>query len=278
MTTRTRMLTLFLTTAAALATVAVPARAGSDPRGQRIEDIRVAVWTPGDHKELAQLRDGETLRLEQSQTVILRLIAPNKTNPASKRDYLAARYSVEGGDDRVSLQQADVPTGWVELTARDSGRDRRGPVVVRWELAESALLAERDLARGSIRVEVVPGPYRYGEVAVTELYRGILLREPESGARTWFDRVSRGGYEELLVAARTLAESRESEIDVYAHGACNQQRLLALYRHLLGVEPAAVDQSRWRAELDRMGRGDIAGVVLDIVRSPAYRERHERGR
>jgi hypothetical protein len=38
-----------------------------------------------------------------------------------------------------------------------------------------------------------------------------------------------------------------------------------------------VDQRRWRAELDRMGRGDIVGVVLDLVRSEAYRDRHERG-
>jgi hypothetical protein len=270
-----------VTAAAALAAVAALAQTGEGPpgerRGQRIEDIRVAVWTPREHTESALLRDGETLRLEEGETVILRVVAPDKTNPGSERVYLAARYGVERGDERVSLHDADVQKGWVELTARESRRGRRDPVVVRWELAEPVRLGDRELARGSIRVEIEPGPYRYGEEAVAELYRGILLREPDSGARGWVERVSRGGYQELLVAAQAIAESRESEIDVYTRGACNQERLLALYRHLLDVEPAALDQRRWRAELDRMGRGDIAGAVLDLVRSEAYRDRYERG-
>ena len=272
-------LTVFLAAAAALAAVAAPAQTGSgrpgERRAQRIQDIRVAVWTPREHSESALLSDGQTLRLEQGQTVILRVVAPDKSNPANERVYLAARYSVDRGDDRVSLHDADIQKGWVELTALEGRRDRRDPVVVRWELAERVSLEEPELARGSIRVEVEPRPYRYGEEAVAELYRGILLREPGPGERTWVERVSRGGFEELLKVAQAIAESRESEIDVYARGACNQQRLLALHRHLLGVEAAALDQNRWRAELDRMGRGDIAGVVLDIVRSAAYRERHD---
>ena len=282
MSTQTRVLTVFLTAAAALAAVAAPAQTRTDRPGERrvkpIEDIRVAIWTPREHSETALLSDGQTLRLEQGQTVILRVVAPDKTNPASERVYLAARYSVERGEDRVSLHDADVQKGWVELTASAGRQGRREPVVVRWELAERVLLEQAGLARGSIRVEVEPGPHRYGEEAVAELYRGILLREPDSGARSWTERVSRGGFEELLKVAQAIAESRESEIDVYTRGACNQQRLLALYRQLLGVEPAALDQRRWRAELDRMGRGDIAGVVLDIVRSSAYRQRHEQGR
>lgn len=282
--TRTRVLTVLLTAAAALSAVAALAQARGDRLGERggprIEDIRVAVWTPGDNKELAQLRDGETLRLESGSSVILRVIAPSRSNPGSERLYLAARYSIERGEDRVSLRDAKVERGSVELAAGDWRRERRDAVVVRWELAERVKLDEPGLAHGSIRIEVVPGPYRWGEEAVAELYRGILLREPDSGAgaREWVERVGRGGYAELLVAAQALAESRESEIDLYARGACNQQRLLALYRHLLGVEPAALDQNRWRAQLDRMGRGDIAGVVLEIVRSPAYRDRHDRGR
>ena len=275
-------LTVFLAAAAALAAVAAPAQTGSgrpgERRAQRIQDIRVAVWTPREHSESALLSNGQTLRLEQGQTVILRVVAPAKSNPVPERVYLAARYGVERSDDRVSLQAVDIQKGWVELTAREGRWDRRDPVVVRWELAENVLLAEPGLARGAIRVEIEPGLSRYGEEAVAELYRGILLREPDAGARGWVERVSRGGYEELLAAAQAIAESRESEIEVYARGACNQQRLLALYRQLLGVESAAVDQSRWRADLDRMGRGDIAGVVLDLVRSAAYRERHERVR
>jgi len=282
MSTRSRVLTVFVTAAAALAAVVAPAQTRNEPPGesrpQRIEDVRVAVWTPREHSETALLRDGETLRLERGQTVILRVVAPNSTNPASGRVYLGARFSVERGDDRISLQNADIPKGWIELTAREGRWDRRDPVVVRWELSEHVLLEQPGLARGSIRVEIEPGQYRYGEEAVAELYRGILLHEPDASARGWVESVSRGGYAELLKAAQAIAESRESEIDVYARGACNQQRLLALYRHLLGVDSTALDQGRWRAELDRMGRGDIAGVVLDIVRSAAYRERHERGR
>jgi hypothetical protein len=240
--------------------------------------MRVAVWTPREHSESALLRDGETLRLEQGQTVILRVVAPEKFNRVDERVYLAARYTVERGEERVTLNDADVQKGWVELTAREGRWSRNDPVVVRWELAERVLLERTELERGSLRVEIEPGPYRWGEEAVAELYRGILLREPDPGARSWVERVERGGYEALLEAARQIAESRESEIDVYARGACNQQRLLALHRHLLGVEAASLDQRRWRAELDRMGRGDIAGVVNEIVRSDAYRDRHDRRR
>lgn len=283
MSTRNRVLTFFLTAVAALAAVAAPAQTSSEgPRdrpgerhGQRIEDVRVAVWTPREHSEAALLGDGQTLRLEEGQTVILRVVAPDKTNPGPERVYLAARYDVERGEDRVTLQNANVEKGWIELTAREGRGTRRDPVVVRWELAERVWLGDPGLARGAIRVEIEPGPYRYAEDAVAELYRGILLREPDPGARSWVERIARGGYQELFAAAQAIAESRESEIDVYARGACNQQRLIALYRHLLGVEATGLDQRRWRAELDRMGRGDIAGVVADLVRSPSYRDRHE---
>ena len=76
-----------------------------------------------------------------------------------------------------------------------------------------------------------------------------------------------------LRQARQIAESRESEIDLYQKGTCNQQRLLALYKQLLGRESAQIDQSPWRAQLDHLGRGDIAEVADDLVGSREFQER-----
>ena len=116
MSTPNRVRTLLLTAVAALVAVAAPAQtSGEGPRdrpgerrGQRIEDVRVAVWTPREHSETALLGDDQTLRLEEGQTVILRVVAPGKTNPGRERVYPSARYDVERGEDRVTLQKANV--------------------------------------------------------------------------------------------------------------------------------------------------------------------------
>ena len=108
---------------------------------------------------------------------------------------------------------------------------------------------------------------------IAGLYQGILLRAPDNGAVGFRDRIAREGRAGAVRVAREIAESRESEIGVYEKGSCNQARLLALYEHLLGIDSSRVDQRRWREQLQRMERGDIAGVVDEMVQSREFAAR-----
>ena len=78
------------------------------------------------------------------------------------------------------------------------------------------------------------------------------------------DDIRRNGYAGALKHAREIASSRESEIEVYKR-ACNQQRLLALYKELLGRDSAQIDQTLWRSQLEHLERGDVEEVVSDIT-------------
>ena len=268
-----------------LMTVALvaPAAAQGTQTQTPIQDVEVAVWDSQTKGELATLEPGETLHLNLGQSVLLRVFAPATSNPANERQYLSARFEVQAGKDRVELTQADEAKGSVLLTARESHPGRGRSTAVRYELLGNPPVARGNLVRGAIPVAVEPAaatespltaPARAEEL-VGDLYRGILLREPDQGARQWVDRVASDGYPGLLEVAEEIASSRESQIGVYEKGSCNQARLLALYEHLLGREAGEVDERTWKAQLERLGQGDIAEVVVSLVRSTEFREAHE---
>jgi len=99
------------------------------------------------------------------------------------------------------------------------------------------------------------------------------VRDPDPSAASRREDIARNGYSALLRQAREIAESRESEIDLYQKGICNQQRLLALYEHLLGRKAPQIDQRLWRAQLQHLERGDIAEVVNELVTSREFQDR-----
>ncbi len=107
------------------------------------------------------------------------------------------------------------------------------------------------------------------------LYQGILMREmDEPGGRGYMDRIRRGGYSAVVQIAQEIARSEESRVRVYER-ANNQQRLLALYENLLGMESDDIDEEDWNNDLRRLNQGRISDVVSDMVRSEWFREYQE---
>ena len=147
-----------------------------------------------------------------------------------------------------------------------------GGLHVGYRIDDGVELADESLRLGRLVVDVSAGSRSADEV-LAALYRGILLRAPDQAAVARRDDIARNGYTGVLRQAREIAESRESEIDVYQRGTCNQQRLLALYKELLGRESAQIDQGTWRGELEHLERGDVAEVVVDMVESRDFQDR-----
>ncbi|HEX6865181.1 MAG TPA: hypothetical protein VF414_20290, partial [Thermoanaerobaculia bacterium] len=108
------------------------------------------------------------------------------------------------------------------------------------------------------------------------LYQGILMRNlDETGARGHIDSIAKGGYPALIQVAERIAESDESRIAVYEReGVCNQQRLLSMYKNLLGLSASQIDREQWEEDLRRMNAGDIDAVVTGMVRSPRFQQLH----
>jgi hypothetical protein len=106
------------------------------------------------------------------------------------------------------------------------------------------------------------------------LYQGILMRDLDPGASGTVDAVRNGGYNALLDAAVSIANSRESRFAIPSRGVSNEQRLEALYQSLLGLSPDQADRETWRQDLRTLNDGNIARVVENLVRSDRFRSRY----
>jgi len=106
------------------------------------------------------------------------------------------------------------------------------------------------------------------EQIIGSLYKGILMRDMDSGARTFIDQVSRDGYQGVINSAVQIANSDESRrINVSL-----DQRLSNLYRALLDWSSNDVSRQTWDNDLQRMRDGRIADVVRDMVGSTRFRQ------
>jgi hypothetical protein len=106
------------------------------------------------------------------------------------------------------------------------------------------------------------------------LYRGILLRDPDSGAQGSIDQIRNDGYNGVINAAVSIANSQESRITIPTRGVSAQERLESLYQNFLGMSSSQVDRSTWNADLRTLNDGLIGRVVENIVRSDRFRSRY----
>jgi hypothetical protein len=106
------------------------------------------------------------------------------------------------------------------------------------------------------------------------LYRGILLRDPDPGAQGTIDQIRNDGYNGVINAAVSIANSQESRITIATRGVSAQERLESLYQNLLGMSSSQVDRSTWNADLRTLNDGLIGRVVENIVRSDRFRSRY----
>jgi hypothetical protein len=96
--------------------------------------------------------------------------------------------------------------------------------------------------------------------------------EPQALAERGRD-INRGGYTAAVRQAGDIAASRESRVDIYNKGYSNEQRLAAMYEHLMGQQGRQIDPQYWGANLRRLSQGDINGVVTWMVRSNEFHRR-----
>jgi hypothetical protein len=264
----------------AVAAAAAPAAAQTMQRSQGsppIKELRIAVVDPSSGREVALLGRGDALQIRVGDELRLEMVDPGEARRSSAF-HVPASFELRYANTGLQLLRPDPARGTVVVRARELPTSDRGPEI-EWRIAQNVKVAGENLRWGHLNVEplqAAPAPgsgQSAAERAVDALYRGILLREADEGAAGYRDRIAREGHSGAARVAHEIAESRESEVEVYAKGSCNQQRLLALYQHLLGVDANRVDQRRFREQLQRMERGDVAGVVDELVQTREFASR-----
>jgi hypothetical protein len=241
-----------------------------------VDVVKIAVIDPRTNRELAVLDPGGTMTLPPDEERLLRLFEPPEQG-RSERQAIPAEFGFGPTQTALQITSHSVTRGEAVVRLRRGANASGGggaALHVGYHIDDDVDLANENMRLGRVLVDVSSGGGSADDV-IAALYRGILLRAPDPAAAARRDDIARNGYTGVLRQAREIAESRESEIDVYQRGACNQQRLLALYKELLGREAAQIDQRTWRAQLQHLERGDIAEVVTEIVESRDFQTRFD---
>jgi hypothetical protein len=270
---------------AALWILPVEPAEGQEPR---IVELRVWVQDMHTKEDLDFLAPGSTLYMEPGDKVRLRIQAIPQGEYRRPR-YPRARWTPAGSQQEVVFSEFDERVGTVVVEARRYNPNVRSGV--RFQLLERMDLVRGVNPNGGLTIEVQQGHgggYQggggygnpgqnatQGENVVRALYRSILMREAEPQAVTNGARdIDYGGFEAAVRAAHNIANSRESRIEVYARGYTNEQRLLALYEELLGLDRGRINPRSWEENLRMMANGDIVGVVNYMVRTEEFRRRY----
>jgi hypothetical protein len=274
--------------AAALLTAAVPAAAQTTATTDPVRNVRISVVDPRTGSELVVLNPNQEITLLPGEEVMLRTFEHNASRRLDRRT-LPASFGFGPTQTPVEIVRSSPERGEVVVRLNDTPAGGRWHVGYR--LGERVALSDPAMQLGRILIRVGgpgttsitgaqgsswhrPGFESPADAAITALYRGILLREPDSGAAGGRDDIARNGLEGVRRVAANVANSPESRGRIYDdRGVSNAQRLDAIYRELLGWSRADVGRERWEGDLAELDRGNIAGVVDAIVRSQQFRSR-----
>lgn len=270
----------------------LPVQAQSRSRNPTIDEVEIIVRDIGTKRDVATVRDGDTISLPEGARV--RLIMTARPESSSRSPYYPETEFSDTARDGVRITRSNEENSTADLEvlgsrggsrndSRGGARNNNRMETIRYKIDESWVPSS--LRSGSFQIAVGP-PGSEIEVSqswsserarelTTVLYRGILMREPDSGANGTIQAIQRGGYDALVRAARSIADSDESRIRVYEkQGVCNEQRLLALYKNFLGVSSDRIDRRQWDADLRRMREGEIDQVVENLLASDRFRSRY----
>jgi hypothetical protein len=253
------------------------------------QDIQIQVKDLDSDQIIATVQPGGTITLREGQRVRLIMTADH---PGQK----GLIYP------ETEFTEADPGRGWVRVTrtnvgnanatlriVRPSGATRSRTETLHYRITESIGIGGMpdNLRQGTINVRVEPTAAagsaptsatirQQARDLTNRLYQAILMRNlDETGARAHIDSIAKGGYPALIQVAERIAESDESRIAVYEReGVCNQQRLLSMYKNLLGLSASQIDREQWEEDLRRMNEGQIDAVVAGMVRSPRFQQLH----
>jgi hypothetical protein len=247
------------------------------------QDVQIQVKDLDSDQIIATVRPGGTITLREGQRVRLIMTA----------DHPGRRGLVY---PETEFTEADPGRGWVRVTrtnvdnanatlriVRPTGNTRSRTETLSYRIVENIGMPD-SLRQGTINVRVEPSgssststtTRQQARDLTNRLYQAILMRNlDETGARSHIDNIEKGGYPALIQVAERIAESDESRIAVYEReGVCNQQRLLSMYKNLLGLSASQIDREQWEEDLKRMNAGDIDAVVAGMVRSPRFQQLH----
>ncbi|HYG65602.1 MAG TPA: hypothetical protein VEL74_23670 [Thermoanaerobaculia bacterium] len=250
----------------------------------RIAELRIQVLEAGSRRDLGYVNPGGSITVPEGSTIRLIMTALPAGN--GRPLYPETEFTDPSNRGmRITRASEENANATIQVPSLNNGRERSE--TLRFQITENVNLPANQRT-GSITLRVVPGqPAQTGSGStgtavpatgrsrelVTALYRGILLRDPdESGARNFISDVERNGFNGLVNAAQVIARSEESRIQVYEReNVCNQQRLLSLYKNLLGLGSNEIDSGQWDAYLRQLNSGDVAGVVQDMMLSDRFR-------
>ncbi len=253
--------------------------------GQRMSEIRIAVQDVNTREDVVILRDGDVLELNVGEKVRLRLIAIPASQNHSQR-YPAGRFTgPERSNAEVVLSDPKPHLGSVVLEARRLGD---GDSFFRYQVTDNVNM-DRRLFKGTFGVRIRrggadpggggydSGEQGYASKVVDALYRGILMRSPDAGARPRVEDIANNGHAAAVNHARDIAKSRESTIDIYGRGVTHEERLLSLYEHLMGLSEREISEVAWRNDLQRLRNGQLEIVVINMCQSREFADRFGRG-
>lgn len=248
-------------------------------------DVEIQVKDLDSDQVVATVEPGGTLTLTEGQRVrlIMTAIHPGRGQGPY---YPETQFTeTEPGRGWVRVTRTNVENANATLEAvRPSNTNRNRTETLRYQITENVGIPN-NLRQGSITVRVEPvssasgsAPFTYGGTAsglTNLLYRAILLRDMDPAGQSYIDRIASGGYNELLRVADEIARSTESRVYVYERNNTNEQRLTALYQHLLNLTSNQVDRDQWSYDLRRLNEGRIADVVRDMIRSERFQDVHD---
>lgn len=268
-----RLLTAFVLAALFAPLAAAPAAAQVE-----IAEVRIYIRDNQTGDDITWVNPNGTVELPQGTTVRLRLEArPRNLSP---RYPSGAFVMAPGSRQPAGIKDANRDMGSAVLQTYS----RPGLATVRYTITDRDLAMPNELRSGAFGVRVLGSAAEpakpeevelgIGERTVDALFQGILLREaPMQGTEDFVRRVDEGGYLEAVAVAVDIANSEESTSAIYQRGVSPQQRLEALYEHLLGQDPKQADRDQWQADLLAISRGEIDRVVGGMVRTQEFRDR-----
>jgi hypothetical protein len=247
--------------------------------------VEVVVRDLDSRRDIGTIPPGGTLTLPEGSRVRLIMTVPGRSGRQPLYPETEFIDVNRGGVQITRSNQENSNADLEILPMRNPNRVQ----TIRYQITERSVPVEDRTGTFSIRVTprgTAPGQAgrwmsadRARELT-RMLYLGILMREPDAtGARSTAEAIQRGGLDAIVRAGTTIAGSDESRIRIYEReGTCNDKRLLALYRNLLGVDPARINRTQWDADLRRVNNGEIARVVEEMLRSDRFRSRYDSDR
>lgn len=249
-------------------------------------EVRIVVKDLSTGEEIGSVRPGGSVTLTEGQKVRLILTAVHPGQ--GKGDYYPETVFTETepgrGWVRVTRTSQENSSATVEIV-RPGNNNRNMTEALNYRITENVGIPN-DMRQGSILIRVEPlaasntppvtSTGNSAQGLASMLYRAILMRDMDPSGQPYVDRIARGGYPELLKVADEMARSEESRVRVYEQThATQEQRLSALYQNLLGLSSSQVDQNQWNNDLRRLGQGNIAAVVADMIRSQRFQDYHD---